>query len=220
MKFRYITTALLLCIGLQSAYAQEVYSSSGRPVTSEKPKSRQKGFDASRIIFGGGMGLAFGTVTDISVAPVLGYRFTDNFAAGIGLGYEYLRIKDYFQFQDPNNANGGVIYKPYVANIYSPSVWTRYRFYKNLFAEVEYEHNFMTAKEYTPVYDASTVLGFNFAADKVNRNVPSVLVGIGLRQPITDRVSLLLMGMYDVLQKEYSPYKNTLIIRFGVVAGF
>ena len=56
-----------------------------------------KGFDPSRIICGGGFGFGFGSVTNIEqLSPIVGYRFTDQFSAGIGLGYQYFSIKDAF----------------------------------------------------------------------------------------------------------------------------
>ena len=55
---------------------------------------------------------------------------------------------------------------------------------------------------------------------KVKWNAPSVLVGIGYRQPITDNSSLYIMGMYDVLQHEYSPYRGGIFPRIGFNIGF
>src|SRR5688572_5075953 len=96
-----ISIIIALCVGLAaSASAQEVYNSSGERRVAPKKKEAKKGFDPQRLIYGGGLGLSFGTITAVGVAPVLGYRITDNFAAGIGLGYQYLRVKDFFELRD------------------------------------------------------------------------------------------------------------------------
>jgi hypothetical protein len=212
---KYIAFVILVCLGMQAS-AQEVYSSSGRPVD-ENNKTRvkkDKGFDASNIIFGGGFGFGFGTVTNVNVAPIVGYRFSDNFSAGLGMGYQYYRIKNFFTVYDPSI--GTQTRKPLNSNSYSPSVWMRYVLWNNIFAHVEYEHNFMTYKEY---YN-DTIAPGNILSQNVKYNAPSLLVGGGLRQPVSERVSIIVMGLYDVIQDKYSPYRGTIAIRFGIVAGF
>lgn len=209
---RYIALAILLSIGFSNLHAQEVYSSSGRPVNQKKAPAK-KGFDASRIIFGGGLGFGFGNVTNISVSPMVGYRISDNFSAGVGFGYQYVRIKNGWLVYDANNNQ---IIKPYTANMYSPSIWGRYVIWNNIFAHLEYEHNFMSYKEFFNNY----TVGLEVQSKNVSYNAPSLLVGGGIRQPISDRVSILFTGLYDVIQDKYSPYKGTISFRFGIVAGF
>lgn len=214
---KYIAFAILFCLGVHIASAQEdipVYSSSGKPVKDGKVNSRkQKGFDASRIIFGGGFGFGFGNITNVSVSPMVGYRISDRFSAGVGVGYQYVRIKNYWTIFDQSN---NTVYKPFTANVYSPSVWMRYVLWNNIFAHVEYEHNFMSYKEYYNNYTVST----DILSRDIKYNAPSLLVGGGFRQPISDRVSIIFQGLYDVIQDKNSPYKGTIAFRFGIVAGF
>lgn len=210
---RYIAITLLLLAGMTKLNAQEVYSSSGRPVNDKRHTQQKKGFDASRIIFGGGLGFGFGNVTNISVSPIVGYRISDNFSAGVGLGYQYFRIKDKFTLQDQNL---GYIKKPYTATMYSPSIWGRYVIWRNIFAHLEYEHNFMSET----VYDPYVIYTGPEKAIKNRINVPSLLLGGGIRQPISERVSIIFQGLYDVLQDKNSPYLGTISFRFGIVAGF
>jgi hypothetical protein len=208
-----IAIAILLILGFQNLNAQLVYSSSGRPVSAKK-KDPKKGFDTHRIIFGGGFGFGFGNVTNVSVSPMLGYRISDNFSAGVGFGYQYLRVKDYYALYDANNVE---YRKPFTANMYSPSIWGRYVIWHNIFAHLEYEHNFMTYTDYKPNY---TIALNYYEQVNVKYNAPSILIGGGIKQPLTDRVSILFMGLYDVLQDQHSPYKGSLAFRFGVVVGF
>ena len=208
-----IAIAILLVLGFQNLNAQEVYSSSGRPVNANKRKQEKNGFDTRKLSFGGGFGFGFGTITNISVSPVLGYRINDNFSAGIGFGYQYLRVKDKFTLQDQSL---DYIKKPYTATMYSPSIWGRYVIWHNIFAHLEYEHNFMSET----VYDPYVIYTGPEKAIKNKINVPSLLLGGGIRQPLTDRVSITFTGLYDVLQNPNSPYKGTLSFRFGVVVGF
>ncbi len=209
-KVSYIIAILVLCLSFDMARAQEVYTSSGRSMrqVQAKKKKEDKKFSPDKIIVGGGIGLSFGTITDISITPKVGYRITDNFAAGIGLGYNYFRWKNYYEIED---IHGNVSYYDYKTSIYSASVWARYKVWRNLFAHAEYEHNFMSFTEYG--YDQQgngTIEG-----RKVNYNAGSLLLGAGIQQPVGDRFSVVFMVMYDVLQNEYSPYYKRVVPQIG-----
>ncbi|MGN6566928.1 MAG: hypothetical protein ACTHJ0_03195, partial [Flavipsychrobacter sp.] len=205
-------------MGLSLASAQEVYTSTGRS-THAKRQHKQEGFDPSRLRFGGGFILGAGDITNLGISPIIGYRITDNWSAGIGIAYQYLKIKGYYELYDPHS--GAYSDYPLQSNIFYPSVWTRYVIFRNLnfigdiFVDAEFEYDMMRFKDYT--YDNTYT---NIISENTNVNVPCALVGLGIKQPITDRVSIVVMGLYDVLQQDYSPYKGTLDLRFGVNVGF
>ncbi len=219
-KKQFILSAILiLCsLGMQ---AQDVYTSSGRTVKQSKKlqREKEKGFDANRIVFGGGLGLGFGTITSIAVAPVVGYRITDNFAAGVSIGYQYMSIKDYWKMPIPNSRPASFEYHPYRSSIYSGGVWARYVIWRNIFVHTEYEHNFMSFRRYYQEWDYQAN-GIQNRHENVKYNAPALLVGGGFRQPLNDRVSFIVMGLYDVIQDQYSPYRNRLDLRIGVNVGF
>lgn len=209
--------AVLFSLGLSTVMAQEVYTSSGKTLAQRKREAARKkqetGFDPSRLVFGGGMGLSIGNVTDISVAPIIGYRFNDDFAAGVGFGYEYLRTKS-----EVYDAAGHIVLKPVTAHILTPSVWGRYIFWRNLFAQLEYEHKFAYLKSYTNDF---TVYPPTIVPEKINVNQPALLVGAGIKQPISERSSFVLSVLVNVLEDKYGFYNpNRLNFRFGIVAGF
>ncbi len=210
---RNILTICLLCFCTMAASAQEVYTSSGRPANAKKKQQKPQGFDITRLVVGGTLGIGFGNYTTIAVAPVIGYRITDKFAAGVGFGYQYVKAKDYFEIMD---LNGVINYYDYKSNMISASVWARYLILQQLFAHVEYEHNFMTFQDYRFAQNGSGAI----EDYKVKYNVPSLLVGIGYRQPVGANASFYIMGIYDVLQKEYSPYRGTIFPRIGFTLGF
>ena len=58
-----------------------------------KPSISKKGFDWSKVTLGGGLGLTFGTITLVEVAPTVGYYLTDNILAGVGVNYIYYEDK-------------------------------------------------------------------------------------------------------------------------------
>jgi len=87
----------------------------------EEPKEEKKGFDKSRLVFGGDAAVSFGTQqTVIGASPILGYRLTDRYSAGIGGTYYYFR------------------WGPCVSSIYGANLWNRYRINESLFLQGEY----------------------------------------------------------------------------------
>ena len=142
--FLILLTAVALSL---HAEAQTTYNSSGSRSNSyaQKKKAAAKGFDPHRLIFGGGLSLSFGDYTSIGVSPIIGYKFTDHFAAGVGIGYQYLRIKNYVPLTD---LNGFVQYYDYKSSIVYPSVWARYIVFSNFFVQAELEHDFQGYTDY------------------------------------------------------------------------
>lgn len=74
-----------------------------------------------RFFTGGGFGLSFGTLTNIQLSPVLGFKVTDWFATGVGLTYIYLG--DRFSSE----------------NYLGRKVFAQGMIYKGVFGHAEYE---------------------------------------------------------------------------------
>ena len=210
-----VCSLLLVVLGF-AAYAQEVYSSTGKPLDEtdkKKEEEKEKGFNLNNLIFGGGFIFGIGGgITNLGISPVIGYKVSDHFSAGIGLGYEYLGIKNYTSYWDKN---GTPVAYDLKTSIFSGSVWARYLLFQNVFVHVEPQMIYWTkvnSVSFDPV--SNSVL-----ENKQRLFVPRMLVGGGIRQPISDRVSGLLLVLYDVIRDPNSPY-NGLDIRFGIVAGF
>ena len=136
----------------------------------------------NRLITGGGIGLQFGDYTYVQITPILGYRVTDKFHAGIGLNYTYYKYNDkYYNYK-------------YETSIYGGSIWTRYFIIENLFAEATYE-----------------VLNMDVPGpnnELVRDNIPVLMVGGGYAQSIGGQSMLLLRVLWDVIEDPYSPYAN------------
>jgi len=213
---KYIITAIMLCIGLQAAQAQDVYTSSGRSMRQIEAKKRQenKGFDPSKIIVGGYLGLSFGTYTSVYVAPVIGYRITENFAAGVDFSYTYYKYKDYFFLQNP--VTGESNYYDFTSDLLSVGVWTRYRVWQGLFVGAQFDQNYGSYTD--PGFDQSG--SGNIVNQKVKYNFQSLLLGGGYRAPIGDRASMNISLMYDVIQNQYSPYYGRVVPMIGFMYGF
>ncbi|HQE11688.1 MAG TPA: hypothetical protein PLQ78_02955 [Flavipsychrobacter sp.] len=201
---------LFICFAVTGwAQQTETYTSSGKPVGKFHKQATKKksdnGFDLSRMIYGGNIGGGGGNgAFSFNIAPVIGYRITDKFAAGVGFGYQYAQVKDYFKITD---LNGMTNYFDFKAGMLSTSVWARYLILPKLFVHAAYEHNFTSFQNYRFARNGSGAIeGY-----KEKYNSPSALVGIGYRAPVGNNVSMYVMGMVDVLQlfpnaPQYSPY--------------
>lgn len=219
-----ICIIIALCLGLAAcAGAQEVYNSSGARTAMPKKKVQPKGFDPQRLIFGGGLGLSVGEVTAISVAPTVGYRITDNFAAGVGIGFQYYQDRNFFEVY--SNVSQQYEYFPLKSTFFYPSIWTRYVVFRNVFVQAEAEYDFQHFKVHVRDTDPNSPTVGEPVSYSLNYKSPALLVGAGIRQPVSDRSSFVIMALYDVIQDKYSPYRNQeniphIDFRFGFNVGF
>lgn len=148
-----------------------------------------------RIYFGGNLGLQFGTITNIEVSPLVGYRFTDKFSAGLGITYIYFKT-NYNNFPD------------FETNIYGYRFFTRYSITQQFYATAEYEN---LSLEF-----------FNSIDGSVGRQwVPGAFVGGGYFQPIGRNAGFNIAALYNVLYDDLkSPYNSPWVFRVGITAGF
>jgi hypothetical protein len=159
------------------------------------------GFDKSKMFVGGNLGLAFGTYTIVNVSPLVGYRFTEMFAAGVGLNYSYYGYND-----------GYWNYKQSYAGM---SVFGRLYPIRQFFIQVQPELNYMWYSQ-TPYGTNSQ----DIPPYKLNQFVPSLLMGGGAAIPTGANGAITISVMYDVLQNQYSPYYHQAVYGFGYTVGF
>jgi len=77
----------LLVFSFSALHAQDTIKS--------PPKKPKHNDILSRMDFGGYLGLQFGSVTIINIAPLASYRITEKFYAGLGLTYMYYKDNRY-----------------------------------------------------------------------------------------------------------------------------
>ena len=152
---------------------------------------------SDRIFFGGGGGLsASSNQTNISVFPQVGYRVFDNYIAGIGLTYQYVRLGS------PINES--------LSN-YGWSVFNRYNIVQQFFAYAEFER--LTFEYFTdaPSYESTDRSGYN-----------SLLLGGGFSNQIGGNAAFSTTILYNVLYDSndpIQPYNSPWVIRAGVGVG-
>ena len=148
---------------------------------------------SDRIYYGGGFGFSSSSnQTNLMLMPNVGYKITENFSAGVGVIYQYVRVRN------PDLS----------INNYGGSVFTRYNLFQQFFAYSEFERlNF----EY-PTSDNSTArAGYN-----------SLLIGGGYSEMLGGNSSFSLMALYNVLYDETEfprPYSSPWVIRAGIGVG-
>lgn len=149
---------------------------------------------SDRIFYGGGGGFNTSSVqTNISISPQIGYKITNRYLAGIGITYQYVRIKEQV---DATLSNFGW------------SVFNRYNVTNQFFGYAEFERltfEFFTGPEQT------TTQGFN-----------SLMVGAGYAEQLGGRASFNVMALYNVLYDESvtpRPYNSPWVLRAGLGFG-
>lgn len=158
-----------------------------------------------RFVFGGGLGLQFGTLTFIDVSPMIGYKITERLESGIGLTYKYYKYNDFYTDQ----TTGQKI--DLKSDMYGASVYSRYHILENVFAHVEFER---LRYNYENIYSS----GGQIIRDPLHTYINGLFVGGGLRQNITKGSFLYIMALWDLIEDPNSPYQNP-IIRMGVMLG-
>ena len=190
-NFKYLSLLIILLVFTGTTYAQE-------PKEKEAPSKQEskKGFSSDRIFTGGSFALSFYRATYIDISPMVGYRITDRWAAGIGGTYIYYRIK-FRDFADNEQV--------FSTSYYGARIFSRYYIHENVFAHGEYE---WLNIEY-----------FDFPA-KWRIDIGSLLLGGGYTQNMSSNSSWYILVLYNFNESRYSSQLlPNPIIRFGMTFG-
>ena len=187
-KLRLLTFILTLLLS-HFTYGQEPVFIREKPSSTPSNKMALR----DRIFISPDLGLQFGTVTLVMLAPKVGYRFTEKFSAGLGGTYAYIKDKSYPGYTFETNTYGG-------------SIFAQYQIFENIRAYTEYE--ILNIELYDPYYNIS-----------YRENIPSLLVGGGYSQPLGGNSSFVVMALYNLLDGPKSIYTNP-VIRIGFNIGF
>lgn len=171
----------------------------------DEKEEKEKGFRKENLFIGGNFGLSFGNYTLINVSPQIGYRFSEFFAAGLGINLQYVGWKTEYAGGD---------YEKISQAVTGLNVFGRVYPIRNFMIQVQPEANYIFGKE--KYYDASSQTLYKNNRDAVI--APSLLLGGGLVLP-SGRGSFITSVFYDVLQNENSPYGNRPIVNFTYNVG-
>lgn len=171
----------------------------------------KKGFDKKKIIFGGGLGLSFGRITNINVNPILGYRFAKQLGAGVSVNYNYYS-------ETGVDANTLLKYK-IAAQTYGGGIWAKAFLFEKIFKSSQFASNIflMGSAEENKIKFTETAP--NSTQDFTSQWYPSLLAGIGLRQRISNYASFNILILHDWLQQSPVYINQPLIITVGTSFG-
>jgi hypothetical protein len=164
----------------------------------DEPKKSKKW---DKFVFGGSIGLQFGTVTYIDISPVVGYYVTPKLLTGLGLTYQY--------YDD-------TYYSSYKTHIFGGRAFSNY-------ALLEHIGNHLRIKTDITIFFQGEYeilnIGRDFSkagnAGSSNRYwLNGILLGGGIREPIGKKSSFNFALLYNILADSRTPYENP-IIRFG-----
>jgi hypothetical protein len=151
-----------------------------------------------KFFFGGMVGLRFGSITDIQLTPLTGYRITPRLSAGVGFKYEYYREKN--------------IYYSFNTHIYGPRIFTRYLFLKSFsnILPVKYNGGLFLEAEAEALSLEKEYFDYPTYSPEGRFWLISYFVGIGLREPVSQNSAVNFILLYNLHDVENSPYSNPL----------
>lgn len=148
-----------------------------------------------RLFYGGDLGLAFGTITSIRIAPMIGYNINQKLSVGVSPSYEY--YKDKRSVPD------------FESTMYGGSAFARYFVLPSIFLQASPE---VLNLEALPTYNNITN-EYDFNTGRVT--IPILLLGGGFSQRSPNGSGFFIGGYYDVIQDINSPYSNNFVFRIG-----
>ncbi|NOY36106.1 MAG: hypothetical protein GXO83_00855 [Chlorobi bacterium] len=200
---KHLATVLVIFF-LAGSYMLNAQTLTDNDLSNKSPKDKISGKKRGdrtdnpqkRFFFGGMVGLRFGTITDIQLAPVAGCRLTPRLEFGVGFKYQY------YSERNP-------LFK-YNTNIYGPRVFTRYLFLKNFskIFPIKYNGGLFFDAEYETLSMEKKYFDFPAFNPEGRFWLKSYLVGIGLRQPVDRNRALNLILLYNLNDVQYTPYSN------------
>ena len=170
-----------------------------------KEQQEPKKFDRSRLFVGGNFGLSFGNYTWINISPQVGYRFSEYFAAGIGINGQYSKEKTNYSSYSTTSTYG-------VAGM---NLFGRFYPIRQVFAQLQPELNYIWG-----TYDNG-----NSKSSLNGKILPSLLLGAGAVIPMGRSGGLMITGQYDVLNKASyypdpgTPYGKNIFFSIGFTVG-
>lgn len=144
-----------------------------------------------RLYWGGNVGAWFGSLTFVDISPLIGVRLNEKFSVGVGAIYNYYSYNYYGT--------------KYSTNLYGSRIYGRYFILENVFLQAGWDH-----------INRDNPYSYNL---KERVWVENLLVGGGLRYPISNRMYMTAMGLWNINQGPLSPYANP-IIQVGFIGRF
>jgi len=148
-----------------------------------------------RIFWGGDLDMAFGTVTQISLSPEVGYRITNRLSAGVGIDYTFVYSEEY-------NFKG---------SIFGGNVFASFTVIKSLGDLIPFFRTDMGILIYGQFSYTNMGKFYTALSGEEPMWIASPMLGLGFQIPIGQRSYMLLTVMYNFDESLYSIYSNPVV---------
>ncbi len=185
-EINYWFVLLTLCILSVHVYGQDQQQNRSKP-----PKHSEF---MDKVFVGGGFNMWFSdSYSFIELSPIVGYKVTDRFSAGVGVTYQYLQRKYYYpNGQEFNNSD----------NVFGGRLFARYQLVGPLFMYGEFEDLNLEVHQYNNQFEREWV--------------PGMFLGGGLMQPFGRKGGVAIMFLYNVMYDDLrSPYNSPFVYRIS-----
>ena len=158
----------------------------------EKKSQGSKGRNP-KVYYGGYANVSVGQYSRIGFEPLIAYKIFPKFSVGGKLSYEYVKDKRYETNHESSN--------------FGFSVFARRRFFKRLYAHIEYSEMNYKLYDVTGTHDRYWV--------------SFLYLGGGISLPISKTTSVNAEVLWDLIQDQNSPYKTVQpFFNVGIGIGF
>ena len=161
----------------------------------ETEEVKQGGFKKENLFTGGSLELGLGNgTTSVGVTPYFGYSINKYLDVALSLNYDYISQREYVYGTD-------LYLGKERQNVIGPGAFVRLFPVRFLYAQAQYEQNFITFKTLASAASGSV-------SDKESFNVGSFLVGAGLATGRSENSKSYgyFSVLFDVNKKPGSPY--------------
>ncbi len=179
--------AILITVITFSAWAQY------EPVQNDEITNSQP----SKFSLGGGLGLYFGTVTNIEISPRVSYQILPRLSTGIGASYIYYNNRYYH----------------YESNIYGLSSFTSFDIVKDLRNIFPTENPSRLVLHFEANWlNLPPEMDFTAKSQRSNRFwLFQPQIGLGFKMPFGTKSYGVLFILYNINEQIYSPYQNPVL---------
>ena len=148
-----------------------------------------------RIFYGGDLDLAFGTVTQISLSPQVGYRITNRFSAGVGIDYMFV-YSEFYNFK---------------GSIFGGNVFASFTVIKSIGDLIPFFRTDMGILIYGQFSYTNMGKFYTVLSAEEPMWIASPMLGLGFQVPIGRRSYMVLSVMYNFNESMYSIYSNPVV---------
>lgn len=178
---------------LMSMYCATILLLNVQAQTEKKEDNEEEktgGFKKENLFAGGNVGLGLGAgVFSLGLGPYFGYSVNKYVDVAVGVNYNYISQRDNFTTLKQRQS------------IIGPSAFVRLYPVKFLFAQAQYEYNFI---KYRNIY------GNGIPDDVLNLKIPSLLIGPGFAsgRDADNKTFYYISVLFDVIKDINSPYTD------------